>query len=190
MSFINYYLKGPVSRLPCDVPRDVPRDVKHRLSKIEAGITEKINGFLEFEDVIKDYAPRIVDLLDALRRHFEEWKLSVTQIVSTFKFVINISIEVGQIVEQIEYAIITDNMTKEEKYRKKIEFGQEFTYFIWAIIDPLKDQYNWIPFKRTLEEMIVKWLAAMALTATMDLLMANKTVSSLGMGKNYIRALI
>jgi len=68
--------------------------------------------------------------------------------------------------------IVSDTMTEEEQEKAKLEFGKDLTYFIWMTVDPLEGYFNWLPFKKSLEKWIVRWLAGYALETAMDMLEA------------------
>ncbi len=169
---------------------------KKRLKSIESKIKISIDSNptkSTFEDVIKKHAKQIIDLVGRVRMHFDSWELS--KLVSTFKLVLNIGTEVYQIIENMKDSIVADDMTAEEQYLAKLDLGKDLTYFVWLAVDPIKSKWNLIPFKKTIEKMIVKWLAGMALNAAMDFFNANDkslevfSVAKSGKKKVYFKAL-
>ncbi len=145
-----------------------------RLKRLEEKIRRTINSAptpVVFEDIIKQHGEKIADLVARVSAHFNEWQFS--KIISSFKFVINIGTEVYQIVEDMQDSIITDGMSEEEKNIAKTELGKDLTYFVWMVVNPLKNKWKWLPFKGAIERWIVKWLAGMSLNAAMDYFKAN-----------------
>jgi len=165
MSFLDHYLTK--HRLD-----EMPGKIKDNLSKLESNLkkyTEKSKGDLTFEDAIKEYGPQISDLVERVSNYIENRPpITLGNVWGIFRFVQSIAIEVYQIVEAMKDAIVDDSMSPEEQHRIKVEFGTEFVYFVWMTVDPLKDKFTWIPFKKSIEKKIVKWLAGMALESTVD----------------------
>lgn len=123
---------------------------------------------LSFEDVLKEYQPQIMDLIDRLHTKLATWKFSWSGIFDSFQFVKSISLEVVQMVNGIESKIIDPVATQEENKQKKISFSVQTACFIWAIVNPIGKYCNWIPFKKTIEKKLVNWIASMSVKAAFN----------------------
>jgi len=151
----------------------MPEKHKKNVEKLEKKLEEKAkgnNGQIDFEnDILKEYGPQIADLVEraskALHGGFS---------FSMFRVVINIGIEVYQLVDQMSDKVVPPGYTGEQAQEAKVEFGKDLTYFIWKTIDPLGKYLNWLPFKKSIERRIVRWLAGYALDAALDMLTAQE----------------
>ncbi len=174
MSFLDTYVKK--YRLD-----KLGAKTKKNLDKIEKKLdarTKKATGKLSFEEAIKDHANVIADLIERVSKHFGGWKLSYKNALSSFRFVISIATEVYQIVEQIKSSIVSPGMNKQEADTAKMEFGKDLVWFVWMTVGPLDKTLTWVPFKRTIERKLVRWIAGMGLDAAMDLFQTNKEITS------------
>lgn len=162
MGFIDTYLdKYRLDKMPQSVQED--------LNNLEKEIEKKLPEKVAFEDVLKQYAPAISDLIARASAGMQDIKFSF----ASFRWVINIGIEVYQIVDQMETSVVTAEMNSEQRRVAKVDLGKDLVCFVWITIDPLKNYLNWLPFKKTIERGLVRWLAGYALNAAVDFLAAN-----------------
>lgn len=188
MSFIDEYL----SKYRLD---KIPEKHKNNLRKLEDKLSDYVKqskGPMTFEDCLKEHGTQLSNLVERVSNYVSDFKkeLSWTNALSIFRFVQSISIEVYQIVRDISGCVVDDSMSDKEKHDAKVMFGKELVYFVWKTVDPIKDQFNWLPFKQTIEKKIVMWLAGMGLETTVDLFIAmdSKKISIMS-NKNFIEAL-
>ena len=121
--------------------------------------------------MIKDSGDKIANIVErfgAYWRSVDGWSLS--SLSSTFRFVLNIGVEVSQILNDVQKHLITASMTAEQAKQSKTQFGQELTFFIWKTVDPLKSKFNWLPFKTSVEKKLVFWISGMAIEFAQDLI--------------------
>jgi hypothetical protein len=162
MGFLDNYCKSHA--LP---PLD--DKVKQRLEQAEKKLDDLIPAkTLKFEEVIAEYHDHVIDLIGRVKAEFSNWKFSWGNLWQTFRFVQGIVLEVVQIVDAISHKIVPPGTDKDREKQIKVEFTTEFTYFIWMIVNPLGDYFNWLPFKKTLEKRIVLWLAGIGAHAAFD----------------------
>lgn len=169
MGFLNQYLdKHRLDKMP--------KKMKKKLDKLEKKLQDYVagsKGKLSFEDIIKEFGPQIADLVERVSQYKDNMPpITWRNALSIFRFVQSIATEVFQIVEAMKDAIVDGSMSEEEQRQAKVEFGTELVYFIWMTVDPLKGKFTWLPFKKALEKMIVKWLAGMAMESLVDLFIA------------------
>jgi hypothetical protein len=167
MSFIDHYLKE--QNLD-----PLPESTKKNLDKLEKEIKAKIDDNptdSTFEEVAKKYGAQIGDIVARFSAH---WKAidgwSISTVIGSLRFVINIGVEVRQLVEQMKGDIVTDDMTPEESKAATVDFGKSLVFFIWKTVDPLQGRLSWIPFKKTIERKLVFWVADMAFDFAGDLI--------------------
>jgi len=184
MSFIDTYIEK--YRLDSIKPK-----TKKNLAALENKLSDATNDASSFEDIIKDQADIITDLINRVSEHFRGRKFSFKNVVSSFRFVISISTEIYQIVEQIKSSIISRDMTENEIAAAKHDFGVDLVWFVWMTVGPLDKVFTWMPFKKTIEKMLVRWIAGMALKSAVDLFTTNKEVSSFAVNAKteHIKAL-
>lgn len=144
----------------------MPDKHQKNLDNLEKKLEEKAKGKKSFEDALKDYGPEIAGLVERASNAFSNISFSFQK----FRVVIGIGVEVYQLVDKMSDSILSDSMTVVEKESAKLDFGKDLTYFIWMTIDPLKGYFKWVPFKKSIEKLIVKWLAGYALETAADLL--------------------
>lgn len=180
MSFLNAYLQD--HNLAALSPA-----AQKTLSQLEASLKDNVDNNAttsKFDDLIKESGDKIASIVERFSAY---WKgingWSLTTLVSTFRFVLNIGVEVGQLSSEMQKHIVTPTMTKEEGKQAQTQFGQELTFFIWKTVDPLKDKLNWIPFKSTIEKNLVYWLSGMALELAQDMLVSSTTQLSVNTGQ-------
>jgi len=182
MGFVDTYLdKHRLDKMP----------EKHKASveKLEKKLEARAkgnNGTLDFEkDILVEYGPQIADLVEraskALHSGFS---------FSKFRVVINIAVEVYQLVDEMSDKVVPPGYNEKQAHEAKVEFGKDLTYFIWKTIDPLGKYLSWLPFKKSIERALVRWLAGYALDAALDMLDAQKeTVTTMSADKPRFRAL-
>lgn len=165
MSFIDSYLKNPLDQLP--------QSAKNILSNLEntmAQIVDDSKTSYSFDDIVSKIGPQVADLIQRFKDYFTSLpSFSLKSLGDIFRFVMNISTEVHQIMASVDSLIISNDMTDQQKHDAKVLFGQNLVYFIWVTVDPLKDKLNWLPFKKTVEKKVVFWIANMALQHAVDL---------------------
>lgn len=166
MSFLTQYLKK--HRLD-----KISDKQKERLEQLEEKLSDIVKNdekSFTFEDLLKQHGEHIADLVERLSNYLKNlppWSLANT--FNLFRFVGGIAIEVYQMVESMSQSIIKDGMTDQQKHETKVTLGKELVYFVWEIVNPLGNYFNWLPFKKTIEKTLVFWLAEMALDNTVDL---------------------
>ncbi len=182
MGFVNNYLdKHRLDKMPEKHKTNVENLEKKLVDKAQGN-----NGAIDFEkDVLVAYGPQIADLVEraskALHGGFS---------FSQFRVVINIAVEVYQLVDQMADKVIPPGYTGIKAHEAKVEFGKDLTYFIWKTIDPVGNYVNWLPFKKSIERGLVRWLAGYALDAALDMLEAQKdAVTTMSADKPTFRAL-
>jgi hypothetical protein len=176
MSFIDTYIEK--NRIG-----DISQANRQNLAKLEKRlldtVTKKAKNGLSFLDAIKNYEEEIVDLIGRVRQHFAGWKFTLSKAFSSFRFVSSIAIEVYQIINVMQDEIIPEGVTGDAAWRIKRDFGKSLIYFIWKTIGPLDKQYNWVPFKKTIERRLVLWLAGIGIDTARSMFEANnKEVSN------------
>lgn len=159
MSFIDHYLKNYNLE-------EIPKSTQKKLEKLEKKLAQKVdNNPTEstFDDIITKYGEQIADIIG---RFSDYWKdvssWSVSSVVGTLRFVINIGVEVKQLVEAMRDDIVTDDMTDKEQTEDLKNFAKDLIYFIWKIVDPLNNRFTWLPFRERLEKWLVMKIADMA----------------------------
>jgi len=160
MSFLDEYIKNN-QLSPLD------ESVKRKLVKIETRLN---NRTLEEKssDIVKDHSSEILKIINKIKHEFAGWSLSVGNVVSAFRFVLDIGEEVAKIVNKISYRITSEQHTPEERKQAKILFGQELVYFIYLTWNPRL--LKWVPLwiESIIEKKIVYWLAGMAIDRTLS----------------------
>lgn len=167
MSFIDHYLEK-------ENLDPIPEANKKNLDKLEKELQRKINESpilrSTFEDVAKKYGPQIADIVGRFSKHWKSvdgW--SISTVVGSLRFVMNIGVEVKQLVELMEGNIVSPGMSPSEAKEAKTDFGKSLVWFIWKTVDPLKGRLSWIPFRKTIERKLVNWVADMAFDFAGDL---------------------
>lgn len=153
-----------------------PQEKKH-LHDIETQLDQSVNKISSnrsFLEIIKIHGDDIADLVERVGSHFDNWKFTIKKSISSFRFVINIAIEIYQMVENISSSLVSENMDNVEKESVKTQFGVDLVWYVWSIVNPINKRFRWIPFKKVFEKKIVKWLARMGISASRDLFKANE----------------
>lgn len=159
----------------------MPPSVVKNLIDLEEVLNKQTESS-DFQTVMKEYGPNIVDLIKRIADHVNKWKWSSGRIVNSLKFVIDIAKEVHQIVEAVQAKIVPLGTAPELAEQKKILFGVDMVYFIWSIVDPLRGRLNWLPFERSLEKWAVRKLAMIGIQHAMSFFKANPQFVLLGEG--------
>ena len=142
------------------------------INNLETLLKDQVtNG--SFEDILKQYGSQISDLVNRTSQ-----AVSGEISLSKLRVIINIAIEVYQLVEVMSSSIVKPDMLEDDKKIAKVAFGQDLTYFIWITVDPLKDYFNWLPFKKTIEKKVVKILSGFGIKSALDILESNKQIVS------------
>ena len=177
MSFIDTYLAK--FRLS-----EMPNSIKDNLINLEQKLIDTAQqDNSDFQECLKQFGPQLSDLVERLSGQLSKFpKISLGNVFSVFRFVINIGIEVYQLTDKMSECVLK-NIPPEKLHATKVEFGQQLTYFIWMIVDPLNKYLNWIPLKKTIEKKLVLWLAKYALEATVDLFAVNQGVKTFSIGE-------
>ncbi len=176
MSFIDHYLKK--YRL-----EKLSGKAKKNLSKLESKIDKFVSnskGPLTFEDCLKEHGTEIADLVERISKAIDQ---PFNHPIGYLRFVSSISFEAYQIVEAMSGCVVDESMSQEEQHTAKVGFGKQLVYFIWMTVDPLKDRFNWVPFKKTVVKRLVLWLAGMALESVVDLFEASGRDKTTGVFK-------
>lgn len=189
MSFLSTYVKKHRLNKMGDRIKNNLNKLEDRLSKV----TDRVKSGVSFLDASKDHAHEIADLIERVNKHFDNWDFTLRNLFRSFRFVVSISTEIFQIVEKMSDSIVSSDMTKVEREKAKMEFGRNLVWYVWTIIGPLDGKFRWIPFKKTIEKIVVDWLARVGIDAARDLFEANnKDVSSFGVNneeRGIIKAL-
>ena len=161
MSFLKRYADN--NKLP-----PIKDSVKKKLEDIEKNLDTKTQGDETFSDIISEYADQIVSLVARIKSEFTDWKLSVGNVTSAFRFILDIAGEVMVIVNELESKIVPPGATPEEAKLAKVAFGQELTYFVYLLWNPRL--VKWIPvgIESWLEKKIIYWLSGMAVDWFID----------------------
>lgn len=146
----------------------MPEKHQKNLEKIEKKIAETVENPAKFEDALKKYGPEISDLVERASYALKDISFSFQKL----RVVISIGIEVYQLVDNMSDCIVSEAMTKEQQKAVKMELGKDLTYFIWMTVDPIAGYVRWLPFKKTIEKWLVRWLASYAMETAMDMLEA------------------
>jgi hypothetical protein len=167
--------------------------IKDRLNQIEIEMKEKVeqNTGSSFDVCLEQYGPKIADLTARVSEQIGGLALkTLSDYIGLLRFVWNIGIEVYQLVQDLAGCVYTDTMTPEQKHDAQISFGVDLIYFIWLTADPFKNKFNWIPFKKTLEQRLIRFVARLALDSALDFFKANLNQNKIAlMSDGYIRGL-
>jgi len=181
MSYLQEYLKNHALD-------DIPSDVAENLVKFEEIVRDEIkseNSTNVFDAVITERGDEILDIVKRLSAHFKDWNVSLHGIWQTFQFVLDVGFEVYQIVLDIITDLVGSDATDEEKDQAIVEVAKSIVYMIWCAINPLAGYLRFIPFKKTIEKLVVKWLTGLIAGFAVDLFDANEdtVVAPAGPGK-------
>ena len=166
MSFLDNYIAD--NKLP---PLD--QEKMNTLEKVEATLNNLTPGKDQFDDIIKDNAEQINQIIEEIKIQFVGWKPSVGSFVSSFRFVIDIATEVVKIISDISGKIVPAGATSEQAHQAKIEFGKELTYFIYVLLGTSFSK--WIP--DWIEKKIIYWLAGMTIDWALDKIEGNRPIA-------------
>jgi len=171
MSFLKKYAEE--NSLP-----PLRKGAKKKLEEVEKKLDALTQGDDTFSDIVQDYADRITNIVERIKAEFGDWKLSIGNLVSSFRFIIDIASEVAQIIAEIEPKIVPPNATPDEARQAKVLFGQELTYFIYMLWDPRL--VKWMPLwmESWLEKKIIYLLAGMSVDWALERFKANPVVAA------------
>ncbi len=166
MSFIDTYL----TKYKLD---SLPQSVKETLNKVEQTLNDKANaitdGEAKFNECLKQYGPDIASVTERVSEKFKGISVkSVSDAISLLRFISSIGFEVYQIVDHLSACALPDSLSEESKKSAKIDFGVELTYFVWVTVSPLEGKLSWIPFKKTIERKVVRWLSKTSIQFAYD----------------------
>lgn len=188
MSFLQNY----VTKYRLD---DLSSSTIERLKEVEDTIKfeiEKYTGDPEgvFENCLKQHGDNISDLIERIATtvnfsNLKTWK----DYLGTSRHIWSIAVEVHQVVEQMGECAIKPDATPQEKKASKALFGTELVYFVWVTVDPLSKKFRWLPFKKTIEKIIVKWIARKALQSVFEMFNANVMSLQTMSSDTFIRGL-
>lgn len=173
MSFLDKYLDG--NQLSA-----LPQAVVDRLKALEEELddTSAANGG-NFEECIKQFGPQLADLSQRLGTKIKSISVhSIGDAIDLIKFAANIGFEIHQLVDNIKGCVMPTPLPAAEAKERQIEFSKDLAYFVWLTADPLGPYLNWLPFKKTLERKLVRWIAGMAVELAADLLEKNGVTKS------------
>jgi hypothetical protein len=174
MSFLDKYLENHGLG-------SVPQRMKERVARLE----EKLNTTLtdsggNFDECVKSFGPQLADISSRLGQRIKGMRVqSFRDAWELVKFAKNIGFEIYQVVDAVRDCVFKDGLTGEAAKQREIAFGKDLAYFVWLTANPLKDRFDWLPFKKTIEEKLVKWIAGMAIELAYDMLNKSFKASSL-----------
>lgn len=168
MSFLDKYLDGNrLGSLP-QVALDRLRELEQQLNN-----TSTENGG-NFDECVTVFGPQLADLSQRLSDKIKTISVkSIKDAIGLIRFATNVGFEIHQIVENVKDCVLPGELPEEEKKARQIDFSKDMAYFIWMTVDPLAGKLTWIPFKKTIEEKLVKWVAGMAVGLASDFLNKN-----------------
>lgn len=168
MGFLQNYVKD--YQLPA-----ISDWAKDELEAIQEKIKQSIpTETTTFDETVKKYGPQIADLVSRLSAKVNSLNLSTWgDYFGLFKYIWSIAVEVWQLVSNIGGSLVLEG-TDEEKHAKELEFSTQLIYFVWFSVDPLKDKFNWVPFKKSIEKWLVTYCAKKALDVAIDFFNAQK----------------
>lgn len=182
MSFLDEYLsKGTLG--------EVSTKVKDTLSQLEQKLSDQTaSSGGNFDDCVQVFGPQMMDLATRLKGRLSSISVhSLSEAWDLLKFAKNIGFEVYQIIENVKGCVFKDGLTGDAAKQRELAFGKDLAYFVWLSVSPLEGKLTWVPFKKTIEEKLVKWIAGMAIQLAEDVL--NKTVNKAESGDTIVKAL-
>lgn len=174
MSYLDNYLKNHKLGRMSNKQKKALGKIEKKLDAIVQNETD-----LTFEEIISKHSDSIVDIIERLKVYFTGWQFSFANMFENFRFIYSIALEVAQIVRAVEGDLKLDSLPSEKAHEVKVEFGVELTAFLWNMWDPFAGELSWLPFKKTVEMLIVRWLADMAIRAALDFFTANEEVEGM-----------
>lgn len=182
MSFIDTYL----NKYRLD---EIPKKIKNKLDTLEQEMTNNAQN-ADFGECIKQFGPQIADLVERLSIKLHNVTISsFSDAIDLFRFAKTIGFEVYQIIKDLSGCTIPTDLSADEENKAKIELGVNLTYFVWLIVDPFKNKFNGIPFKKWIEQKLVRWLARMSIEFTIDYLKVNESHIKVLKVDTHIRAI-
>lgn len=163
---------------------DITEVVRRHLADLEKALDHMSKFAVDskkFDEVVQLHAAEIFDLIDRVTQHVKNWKdWSFKSVLSSLKFVINIANEISQITNDLYSKVAATDGT----LATKLAFGQNLVSFVWFAIDPLKNKFTWIPFKKSIERSAVKYVAKIGLQAAFDMFdVKDATVKTMSVDK-------
>ena len=158
---------------------------KQNLKKIEEKLNTTVQNShgIQFPVFLKNYGEQIYDILGRAYKYFDIWEFNWKNVFSAFSFVQSFSLEVYQIVRDLEKTMFAESWQAQE------QFSKELIYFIWKTIGPLDKILLWLPFRQIIEKQLVLLLAGLGLETAHKLFNTgkNKEVSTFSLN-NYVKA--
>lgn len=182
-SFIDKYLDK--NRLSA-----ISDKAKETLARLEQEVQDNmsVNGG-DYEECVKQFGPQLADLAQRLSEKLKTFSIkSISDAIEAIKFAKNLGFEIYQIVDSVKDCVMPTPLPAEEAKQRQVSFGKDLAYFVWMTADPLAGRLGWIPFKKTLEMRLVKWIAGMAIELAYDVFEKN-AVSKAAVGQPYLKAL-
>lgn len=162
MSFLDEYLND--NNLP-----PLPDHIKERLDEIEKKINDLFpSGNDQYANLIKEYYPKIVEIVDKIKNEFKDWEMSAGNVVSAFRFIITISNEISEIVNEFVEKVIPVGTPAEEAHQIKIELGRELTWFAYCLWNPRIIKHLPEVVETWIEKRIIYWLSGMVVDWALD----------------------
>jgi len=164
MSFLSKYLDQ--ARLEELAPK-----VKDHLSLLESLMEDDLSSANEnFDECLKVFGPQIADVARRLGDVVRSFSvLSLAEAFNTLKLASKIGFEIYQIVRGVKDCVLPEGLSEEQSKAKQIKFGKDLAYFVWLTAAPLEGKLKWVPFKKKIEEGLVKWVAGAAIELAFDM---------------------
>ena len=162
MSFLDKYLDH-------DKLDKISDKTKKILEEVEKTLDDSLVGDDNFSNLIKDHSDKIMSMIARIKDQFDDWSLSVGNLVSAYRFILDIAAEVSEIVDELSDKIVPPGTPPDAARRLKIQFGQDLTYFIYMLWNPriIKWVPDWIETK--VEKKIISKLAGMVMDWMLDI---------------------
>lgn len=169
MGFVDSYLNN--NKLP-----PVSDKVKKRLGRLEEEMKQKTSDAEgAFEDCLSQFEPDITDISGRLAEKLSDLHVGgIGDAIEMIKFAKNMGFEIYQLVINMKSCVIPPDLSPDQEKERILDFGQDLAWFIWMIVDPLKGKFLWIPFRKKIEEILVRWIAGMGMELAWDVFDNNK----------------
>ena len=180
-SFLDKYLDG-------NQLSSLPSAALDRLRQLEEELQDKsAEGGGDFGECVKTFGPQLADLSQRLGAKIKSLSVkSIRDAIDLIKYATNVGFEIHQIVDSIKDCVLPDQLPPEAQKQRQIDFSKDLAYFVWMTVNPLGDKLNWIPFKKTIEAKLVKWIAGMAVELASELIDKNEVTKA---STTYIKAI-
>ena len=145
----------------------------------------------DFDECVKLFGPRLVDIATRLGERVRGISVkSIQDALSLIQFAAHIGFEIYQVTNDVKDCVIPEGLSEAESLARQIDFSKDLAYFVWLTADPLAGKLSWIPFKKTLEEKLVRFVAGAAAKLAIDLLKKkDSSVAKASHGSTFISVL-